>query len=630
LENLPCSKNALTLVLDGGLKTVISFDRPPQPAALLAAQHAALLWRQFMMMRKTFVLRAAAAICTLLATACGSSGGPNTNLKSVFFRTVTAAPVATLNLKRADGTPMGNPSRVRIDTRATFDNWVKVGRTATANANASGVATIVLPAGSYPIVVDPNLGRTAALVGTLNDTLAISANMTGTWQTSKQNWTVTSPTGKPFSAVAVEIFQVDAGGAALYGADTLYPLNPLVLTATPAVPGGSQQSITFTTELFKGSYRAFITATPVATTDTIAPFETAVFSAAGGGATETQAIQLASGGNVVSLKFMEGAAVMLDSQIGNVSVFDAGSLILLNQGTSTNGVATLSTGVVANVIAIVSGPGGEIMAAASYTASPTHSATLTRYTVSGHVKAPAALVQPYGSVTATVKPNLGAFWDAQISGSPVTANITDAQGTYVLPLISGSWSLQAVTLTNLANSAAVSLSVNNANLTAQDISVNAGGVISGNIQDQTKINIPGVQVAVYTQDSSHTQVGTATTDAGGNYSIALVPFGTYEVFANGALTQGVAVSSSAATKTLNLTQFAISGRLTDSVLAPVVGSVTWGLGGNAVTAGALGTFTINVMQGLNWFLFQPPTGSSLGFAYELNALVNADTIKSLP
>jgi hypothetical protein len=627
LENLPCSKNALTLVLDGGLKTVISFDRPPQPAALLAAQHAALLWRQFMMMRKTFVLRAAAAICTLLATACGSSGGPNTNLKSVFFRTVTAAPVATLNLKRADGTPMGT-SRVRIDTRATFDNWVKVGRTATANANASGVATIVLPAGSYPIVVDPNLGRTAALVGTLNDTLAISANMTGTWQTSKQNWTVTSPTGKPFSAVVVEIVQVDAGGAALYGADLANALNPVVLTATPAVPGGSQQSITFTTELFKGSYRALITATPVATTDSIAPFESAVFSAAGGGATETQAIQLASGGNVVSLTFKEGAAVMLDSQIGSVLVFDAGSLILLNQGTSTNGVATLSTGVVANVIAIVSGPGGEIMAAASYTASPTHSATLTRYTVSGHVKAPAALVQPYGSVAATVKPGLGAFWDAQIAGSPVTTTIADAQGTYVLPLISGSWSLQTMGLTNLANSAALSLSVNNANLTAQDISVNAGGVISGNIQDQTKANIPGVQVAVYTQDSSHTQVGTTVpTNAGGNYSIA-VPFGTYEVFANGAVTQGVAVSSSAATKTLNLTQFAISGRLTDSVLAPVVGSVSWGVGGN-VTAGALGTFTINVMQGLNWFLFTPPAGSSLGFAYELNALVNADTIKSL-
>jgi len=596
-----------------------------------------------MMMRNTFALRAAAAICTLLATACGNSSGPNTNLKSVFFRTVTAAPLATLNLKRADGTAMGTSARVRIDTRATFDSWIKVGRTATANANANGVATIVLPAGSYPIVVDPRISQNTALVGTLNDTLAVSTDMTGTtgtWQTSKQNWTVTSPTGKPFSAAAIVIYQVDAGGAALYGADTLNQLNPVVL-AVPRlpVPGGSQQSITFTTELFKGSYRALITATPVATTDTIAPFETAVFYVAGGGATETQAIQLASGGNVVSLKFMEGAAVMLDSQIGSVSVYDAGSLILLNQGTSTNGVATVSTGAVANVIAIVSGPTGETMAAASYTASPTHSATLTRYTVSGHVKAPAALVQTggsYGSVTATVKPNLGAFWDALISGSPVTANITDAQGTYVLPLISGSWSLQAVGLTNLANSAALSLSVNNANVTAQDISVNAGGVISGNIQDQAKNPILGVQLLVVTQDSNHTTVGTPTpaiTDAAGNYSIQ-VPFGTYEVFANGALTRDVAVSSSAATKTLNLTQFAINGRLTDSVLGPVVGSVTWaGINGgtNNVTAGALGTFTIpNVMQGLNWFLFQPPTGSSLGFAYELNALVNADTIKSLP
>jgi hypothetical protein len=581
-----------------------------------------------MMTRNRFTLRAVAAICTLLATACGSSGGPNTNLKSVFFRTVTAAPVATLNMKRADGTAMGT-SRVRIDERGTFDSWKKVGPTVTANANASGVATVVLPAGSYPIVVDPRISQNTALVGTLNDTLAISANVTATWQTSKQSWTVTSPTGKPFRAVAVEIFQVDAGGAALYAADTLNPLNA-VLSANPAVAGGSQQSITFTTELFKGSYRALITATPVATTDSIAPFETAVFSAAGGGATETQAIQLASGGNVVSLKFMEGAAVMLDSQIGNVLVFDAGSLILLNQGTSTNGVATISTGAVANVIAIVSGPGGETMAAASYTASPTHTATLTRYTVSGHVKAPAALVQPYGSVAATVKPGLGAFWDAQIAGSPVvTTTIADAQGTYVLPLISGSWSLQAMTLTNLANSAALSLSVNNANLTAQDISVNAGGVITGNIQDQSKVNIPGVQVAVYTQDSSHTFVGTATTDAGGNYSIPVVPFGTYEVFADGAVTQGVAVSSSAATKTLNLTRFAITGRLTDLSLAAVLGNVTWAGAGSPVTAGALGTFNINVMQGLNWFLFAPPAGSSLGFAYELNALVNADTIKSL-
>jgi hypothetical protein len=577
-----------------------------------------------MMMRNTFALRAAAAICTLLATACGSSSGPNTNLKSVFFRTVIAAPVATLNLKRADGTAMGT-SRVRIDTRATFDGWVKVGRTVTVNSTTGGVATVLLPAGSYPIVVDPNIPQNTALVGTLNDTLAISADITGTWQTSKQAWTVTSP--KAFSAIDVVIYQMD-GGAALYGADTLNPLDPVVLAATPTVPGGNQTSMTFTTELFKGSYRAVITATPVTATDIIAPFE-ASFSAAGGGVlTETQTIALASTGNVVSLKFMEGVAAVPDAQIGSVSVFDAGSLVFLNQGISTNGVATVSTGAVANVIAIVSGPGGETLSAAAYTASPTHSATLTRYTVSGHVKAPGTtqLATPFGSVAATVKPGLGAFWDAHISGSAVNAAISDAAGTYSLKLFGGSWSLQAVQLTNLVNSAAVSANVT-ASVTTQDINVDAGGVIAGNIQDQTKINIPGVRVNVVTQDSNHTTVGSATTDAGGNYSIA-VPFGTYEVFADGALTQGVAVSSSAATKTLNLTRFAISGRLTDLSLAAVVGRVTWA--GGTATATTLGTFTINVMQGLNWFLFQPPnTSPSLGFAYELNALVNADTMKSL-
>ena len=52
-------------------------------------------------------------------------------------------------------------------------------------------------------------------------------------------------------------------------------------------------------------------------------------------------------------------------------------------------------------------------------------------------------------------------------------------------------------------------------------------------------------------------------------------------------------------------------------------------GGNT-TAGSLGTYIVNVIQGLNWFFFQPPaTSGALGFAYELNALVDATTVKSL-
>ena len=577
-----------------------------------------------MMTRNTSALRAAAAICTLLAVACGSSG-PTTNLKSVFFRTVDPAPVATLTLQRQNGTPMDS-SRVRFDTRPTFDGWLKVGRAVSASANSSGVAAIAVTAGTYPIRLDPRISQSTALVGALNDTLAISADTNRTWQTSQQNWTVSSP--KPFSAVDVVIYQVDADGKALY-AGPVDPLDPVVLAASPAVPGGTASSISFSTELFKGRYRAVITATPVASTDNIAPFETASFDAAGGGATETKPVALTPGGNVVSLHFMENGAAIPDSQIGDVSVYDASSLIFLNSGSSTGGVATVSTGAVANIIAIVSDKDGGTVAAASYTASPSHSATLTRYTVSGHVKAPGSTqlaptgTNSFGSVAATTKPGLGAFWDTRIAGSAVMANVSDLLGTYQLKLFGGSWSLQAVQLKNLASSSAVS-----SNVTAnavQDINVDAGGVIAGNIQDQAHNNLQGVGVNVV--DSNHLTLGTGSTDLSGNYSIA-VPFGTYEVFADGALTPGVSVGSSAATTTLNLTRFQISGRLTDKALGPVAGMVSWA--GGSAPSGSLGTFSINVMQGLNWFLFQPPSSSpSLGFAYELNTLVNAETVKSL-
>src|SRR5438132_1369273 len=119
-------------------------------------------------------------------------------------------------------------------------------------------------------------------------------------------------------------------------------LDPVVLTANPAVPGGNATSVSFSTELFKGSFRAVITATPVASTDNVAPFETAVINAAGGGATEPQSVGLASGGNLVSLHFADsGGAAVPDAQIGTISIYDAGSLVFLNSGNPSGGVATL-------------------------------------------------------------------------------------------------------------------------------------------------------------------------------------------------------------------------------------------------------------------------------------------------
>jgi hypothetical protein len=177
---------------------------------------------------------------------------------------------------------------------------------------------------------------------------------------------------------------------------------------------------------------------------------------------------------------------------------------------------------------------------------------------------------------------------------------------------------------NLPSSAPVALTLS-ADVPAQDIAVDAGGVITGNIQDQAHNNVPGIGIDV--RDANHDSVGTAVTDASGNYSVA-VPFGSYAVFAGGALNRDVGVSSGAPTATLNLTRFPLTGRLIDVAQSGVAGRVFTGAGN--VTASALGTYTINVVQGVNWFLFQAPTSApSLGFAYETNVLVNADTVKSI-
>ena len=566
------------------------------------------------------IFRPAAFLCLLLAGACGNSG-PTTNLKPVFFRNVPTAPVVTLTMLRHDGITPLTRANVTFDARAMFDGWLKVGRTASASANASGVASIALTQGSYPMYINPQ----TANVGSFNDLLDISADTSRTYQTSQQSWTVTSP--KAFSAIEIVVYQTDGNGRALVGT-TSTSSYPMVLDITPAVAGGNATTATFTTELFKGSYRAMVFATPVTSTDTLEPFETSLFSPAGGGATETQTVALKSAGNLVSLHLSDGPAPVPDNQIASVGVYDASSLFLLGSSRTTNGVATVNTGDVTNVMVVVTAAGdGHALVIKPYTASPTLSDTLTRYDVTGHVKPPGSATitggGPYGNVTAALQTGLGDFWDKSIASVPGSAAITDAQGTYDLKLFAGSYSLKASNVPSLPPSSPVSLSVSAA-VPAQDINVAAGGTITGAIQDAAKTGIAGVNIAAY--DSNHLSVTSATTDATGNYSL-LVPYGTYELIASGAITSGVSVNAASGT-TVNLTRFQVTGRLTDSAQNAVAGRIYWG-GGNA-TASTLGTYTINVMQGLNWFLFTPPaTSPSLAFQYETQALVTGDTVKSL-
>lgn len=574
------------------------------------------------MLKRHPPLLCAAALLTLVV-ACGSNG-PSTNLKSVMFRTMPLAPVATVTIQRQNGAGIAN-AQARFDTKQLFDGWLKVGQSTTATANANGVAALAMPSGSYPLRIDPRVSQNTALVGRLNDTFAISADTNRTYQTSQQTWNVSAPVA--FSALNVVIYQVDGNGKAMVGTHQS-PLDPVVLSAT--VPNGANTtSVVFTTELFKGSYRAVVTATPVS--GSISPFETAPFSVAGGGATEPQTVTMISGGNVVTFQFKDSSgAATPDNEIGRLFVYDADSLIPIGSAKSTTGAATVATGAVASVVAVVTTPDGGTAAASAETASATHNKTVTRYVVAGHAKPPGASQlaltngnNSYGTLQAQFDVgSLGAYW-VDFLASPVDANLTDALGAYSTKLFGGNWSLKATGLKGLPDSKAVTLTGLAADVATEDVQIDAGAVLVGNIQDQARNNLANVPVSVF--DSTHTFVSGANTDASGNYSIALAA-GTYDVIAGGGLTKAVAVGGTSTT--LNLTRFQITGRLTDTSSGPLAGRIVFG--GGSVTATPLGTYTLNAMQGINWFLFTPPsTSPAVGFALETNVLVNADTVKSL-
>ena len=583
--------------------------------------------------RKAISLFAISAGCMLAA--CGSDSAKN--LKAVFFRTVPTAPVATVTLQQQNGDPIQNAS-VTFESSAVFDGWRKVGTSITATTGPSGSASRALTAGTYPMLIQHGV----PFVGDLNDTLTISQDVIRSYQTSKQTWTVTS--AKAFSDLHVEIYQVDSGGKVT---PVALPAEP-VLSVSPTVPAAGTQA-TFSTELFKGNYRALIIATPANAADVIAPFESATFAAAGGGALETQTAALSSGGNIVSLHFMEDGAPLTDTLLGQV--FDAASLIPITHVWSTQaGSATVSTGTVSNVVVAVAAgqlPGGLVMMR-TFTASPTHSETLTRYSVAGHAKFASPLTQrpdgTYGKVAATLKTSLGSPWDEEVVYASHVAAITDDLGTYELKLFAGTWSLQAVDLAD-ASSGPVTVTVS-ADVAAQDIRLDQGGVIAGTIQDESHDNLAGVHVDVY--DSTHQIIADGTTDASGNFSIR-VPFGTWSVIAGapankpeppytpkafvlgsneaaGALTKNVSVSSGAPTRTLNLTRFKVRGRLTDNTSAPVAGRVYSSAG--ETTADSLGLYTLDVIEGLNWFVFVPDA-RSLGHTHEMDVMVNAEAMKAL-
>jgi hypothetical protein len=579
-------------------------------------------------MKRTIPMTLAAALCAVGVVACGGSSSKptstepvaETNLNPVMFRGLENAPTVSVSLKRQNGTDIQNVT-VRFGWSFVFDNIYPVTHARSAKTSATGTASLALPAGTYPLSV--SLSGLTDPVGDLVDSITVSTDKAVTYQTSQQNWTVTSTA--QFSELAVDIYAVDAAGKINWGTSQT-PLDAQVLSAT-FVQAGPVTSASFTTELFKGTYKALIRAKATGS-GVIHPFFSPVITAAGAGATEQQTVALPAGGNVVSLAIKEGATPAAAGAY-RAAIYDRGSRLYIDEDTTDlDGAVAVAVGTFTDVVALVyrEGAGGSRFAAArTYTASPTMTATLTRYTVSGSVKPPAGgTLQTQTDALVVATPALGtgdAYFD-QTLVEPITASLSsDGLDTFSIDLFEGSYSVVAANVTGFPDATTVAVAVS-ADKAGVELPVAAGGVVTGRVQNEANADLQGITVTL-DDATTHARVARVKTAANGTYTMA-VPYGTYDLRANGSLTRGLAVTAASATVTKNLTQLRLSGRLRDAVGSGLAGTVEWA--GGTKQADTLGTFQIDVVEGLNYFVFTPPADKpSIGFEFSPLVLVDATT-----
>ena len=176
-----------------------------------------------------------------------------------------------------------------------------------------------------------------------------------------------------------------------------------------------------------------------------------------------------------------------------------------------------------------------------------------------------------------------------------------------------------------------SVAVTNASLTSQNIAVAPGGVILGKIQTEGKLDLASIRVSVYgaSADGVIEEVASMQTNSTGDYSLE-VPYGTYFLLANGAVSDGIGISAGAATYQKNLTQFSLLGQVSKNLGNTTAGANAASvlIGAQSATTNSLGVFTFNVMEGKNWICAVPSATNdpTYGYTCNLNVLVDASTV----
>lgn len=594
-------------------------------------------------------------VITLGIAGCSSGGGDSAaggtatsaNLKDALYSTLNNAPVVSSTLSSQTLTAIAGAT-VNYMQDVTGVAGFGAGKilAASATTDASGVASFAAPAGSYTAQIsgtpiDLVAGENAAYFS--SETVSSSGGKA--YQADQYAFSITSAIS--MGNVTVQVYQTDSAGTVDWGSYTTSvnpwagsagasTRNPIVYSksATPTTTLTDTQNV----ELFKGYYRVVITATPTTATDSIATYIGPVITVAGGGATVSTPVSLVAPSKAPSLTLQDTTGAALAGY--RVDFYESTNKILIGTTiTDASGVASIgapsgTTGVIAKIYnnAVPAAFQGVYVFSDINTTS---AAILKQFTVAGQVQPNAGSLDATDAldVVALTNSGLGRWADATVASTAATPGT----GVYQLTLFGGTTSalnykLVASGVKGYPDVTKTSIALNNAALTGQNIAVAPGGLILGKIQTEGKQDISGVTVGVYgtSEDGVIEQVVIpATTNLTGDYSIE-VPYGTYFLLVNGAVTDGIVISAGAVTYQKNLTQFTMTGQVSKNLGSTTAGANAASvlIGFSTATTSSLGVYTINIMEGKNWVCMAPSAVNdpTYGAACTLNVLVDKDTV----
>lgn len=596
-----------------------------------------------------------AILLSIAIISCGGGGGDgggttttSSNLKDTLYPTLNTVPVVSSSLIRQTGSPIANAKVTYVSDQTGIAGFgaakITVG---SATSDVNGVASFAVPTGAYTaqlslLPANAVTGENAAYFAT--ETVAASGGKS--YQTDQYSVTITSPS--PLSSVQVSVYQTDSTGKVDWGSYTnaVDPVtgivasalrNPIVFDKTTAMANTTTTSAIENVELFKGYYRIVVRGTPVTATNALAPYISTVITVAGGGGTQNHTAALLAPSKAPSITLQDTTGAPIKTGY-TVNFYESTNHILLGTAVTDLVTGVASVGAPAGVTSVIAKIYAPTTAAYQgvyvFSDIATSSAMiLQQFTVAGQLQPSSGTLDTTAvpTVYALANSGLGRWADTEVASADATAGT----GVYSLTLFGGTtaalnYKLSARNVTGFPDvtkkDVAVSLPT-----AGQNITVAPGGVILGRLQTEGKADLAGVTVSVYgtAADGIIDLVNSQTSDATGNYSLQ-VPYGTYFVLVNGAVTDGLTVSAASPTVSKNLTQFSLTGQVSKSSGTTKTGAsgATVFAGFQTATASTLGVYTINVMEGKNWICAAPSAVNdpTYGYTCNLNVLVDAASV----